>query len=92
MNWSEIILAIVTALLSAGNIAQFAQLRQLRRKGSAEAYQTEIQALRTIIEGNVAEIKRLQTEYGELQQKYFDLAEELQKIKAIHKKKTSKTK
>lgn len=92
MDWLSFILAIATLLLGGGNIVQFVMLKQLKRKGNAEAFQSEIQALRTIIDGNVAEIKRLQTEYGELQQKYFDLADELQNIKKLHKRKTKSTK
>ena len=81
MNWSEIILTIVAALLGGGNIFQWFQLREAKRKSSAEAYQTEINSLRTIIDGNVQEIQRLNTNYAELQEKYFALAEELQTIK-----------
>ena len=81
MNWSEIILTTVAALLGGGNIFQWFQLREAKRKSSAEAYQTEINSLRTIIDGNVQEIQRLNTNYAELQEKYFALAEELQTIK-----------
>ena len=81
MNWSEIILSIVAAILGGGNIFQWFQLREAKRKSSAEAYQTEINSLRTIIDGNVQEIQRLNTNYAELQEKYFALAEELQTIK-----------
>ena len=78
---TNIILAIVTAVLGGGNIFQWFQVRELKRKSSAEAYQTEINSLRTIIDGNVQEIQRLNTNYAELQEKYFALAEELQTIK-----------
>lgn len=81
MDWTEIVLAVVAALLGGGNIFQFFQIREVRRKSSAEAYQTEINSLRTIIAGNVEEIQRLSTNYGELQDKYFALAEELQTLK-----------
>lgn len=79
--WLEIVLAVIAALSGGGNIFQFMQVRELRRKSSAEAYQAEINSLRTIIDGNVQEIQRLNTNYGELQDKYFKLAEELQDIK-----------
>ena len=96
MSVSEIILTIVTALLGGGNIFQWFLLRETKRKSSAEAYQTEINSLRTIIDGNVQEIQRLNTNYGELQDKYFALAEELQTIKrrmrAPAPKKVAKTK
>lgn len=81
MDWTEITLAIVTTLLGGGNIIQWFQVRELRRKSSAEAYQSEINSLRTIIDGNVQEIKRLETSYGELQEKYFTLAKEFQVFK-----------
>ena len=78
---TNIILAIVTAVLGGGNIFQWFQVRELKRKSSAEAYQTEINSLRTIIDGNVQEIQRLNTNYAELQDRYFALAEELQTLK-----------
>lgn len=81
MQWTEIILAVVAALLGGGNIFQWFLLRETKRKSSAEAYQAEINSLRTIIAGNVEEIQRLNTNYGELQDKYFALAEELQQLK-----------
>lgn len=81
MNWTEIILTAVAALLGGGNIFQWFLLRETKRKSSAEAYQSEINSLRTIIDGNVQEIQRLNTNYGELQDKYFALAEELQNVK-----------
>lgn len=85
MDWTTFILAILTALLGGGNIFQWFLLRETKRKSSAEAYQTEINSLRTIIDGNVQEIQRLNTNYAELQDKYFALAEELQNVKrAMH--------
>lgn len=81
MNWTEIILAIIAAILGGGNIFQWFQVRELKRKASAEAYQTEINSLRNIIDGNVAEINRLNASYAELQKNYFELAEELRRMK-----------
>lgn len=81
MDWTTLILSVSTVLLGGGNIFQWFLLRETKRKSSAEAYQTEINSLRTIIDGNVQEIQRLNTNYGELQDKYFALAEELQTIK-----------
>lgn len=96
MSIYEIISTIVMALLGGGNIFQWFLLRETKRKSSAEAYQTEINSLRTIIDGNVQEIQRLNTNYGELQDKYFALAEELQTIKrnmrAPTRTRTTKTK
>lgn len=79
---ANILLALISAILGGGNIFQFVQMRELKRKSSADAYQSEINSLRLIIDGNVQEIKRLQGDYAELQDRYFALAEELQKIKA----------
>lgn len=81
MSTLEVILSILTLLLGGGNLAQLIQVRNLRRKGSAEAYQTEINSLRLIIQSNMEEISRLNHNYAELQEKYFALAEELQNIK-----------
>lgn len=81
MTKIEIILTILTTIFGGGNIFQWVLLRETKRKSNAEAYQTEINSLRTIIDGNVQEIQRLNTNYGELQDKYFALAEELQTIK-----------
>ena len=81
MNWTEIILAVLAAILGGGNIFQWFQVRELKRKASAEAYQTEINSLRNIIDGNVAEINRLNASYAELQKNYFELAEELRRMK-----------
>lgn len=86
MDWTTILLAILTALLGGGNIFQWFLLRETKRKSSAEAYQTEINSLRIIIEGNVQEIERLKKNYGELQDKYFAIAEELQQFKYDGKK------
>lgn len=81
MTITEIILTILTALFGGGNVFQWFLLRETKRKSSAEAYQAEINSLRIIIAGNVEEIQRLNTNYGELQDKYFALAEELQTVK-----------
>lgn len=91
MDLTSIILAIVAALLGGGNIFQWFLLRETKRKSSAEAYQSEINSLRTIIDGNVQEIQRLNTNYAELQEKYFRLAEELQAVKAEVKTPPKKT-
>ena len=78
----HIILPIVLALLAGCNIIQLVNNRQLRSKLAAEAKQEENNALSQIINGQTKEIARLQTNYGELQEKYFALAEELQNVKA----------
>ena len=85
MSTIEVILSITTALFGGGNLIQFFQLKNVRRQGSAEAYQQEITSLKLIIDLNREEIMRLNTNYSELQEKYFVLAEELQQLKSkIH--------
>ena len=83
MNILDIILSIVTALLGGCNIAQLVQIRGLKRKSTAEGEQAETKSLQLIIEGNVAEIARLQKAYGDLQQKYFDLAAEMIELRKL---------
>ena len=92
IDWTTLLLSIATALLGGGNIFQWFLLRETKRKNSAEAYQAEINSLRTIIDGNVQEIQRLNTNYGELQDKYFAIAEELQAIKSSMSKQSTKRK
>ena len=101
MDWTTIILTIVTVVLGGGNIIQLIMLRQLKRKGNAEAEQMEISALKSVIQANGDEIKRLhaqyeklQRDYDELHEKYITMAEEMQELKANTKpkKKTTKTK
>ena len=88
MSTIEVILSLLTLLFGGGNVFQWFQVRELKRKSSAEAYQTEINSLRIIIDGHVQEIQRLTSSYGELQEKYFRLAEEFQEFKTsmIHNK------
>ena len=81
MDWTTLILAIITALLGSGNIWQLVNNRQLKRKLNAEGEQEEIKSLRLIIDGNVAEIKRLQERYEELWDKYIKLQDELDELK-----------
>jgi len=79
---TTVILPIVLALLAGCNILQLVNNRQLRKKLAAEAEQAENETWGQIIAGQTAEISRLQTAYGDLQTKYFTLAEELQALKA----------
>ena len=81
MDWTTLILALITALLGSGNIWQLVNNRQLKRKLNAEGEQAEIQSLKLIIEGNVTEIKRLQERYEELWNKYIKLQDELDELK-----------
>ena len=81
MDWTTLVLALITALLGSGNIWQLVNNRQLKRKLNAEGEQAEIQSLKLIIEGNVTEIKRLQQRYEELWDKYIKLQDELDELK-----------
>ena len=81
MDWTTLILALITALLGSGNIWQLVNNRQLKRKLNAEGEQAEIQSLRLIIDGNVQEIKRLQENYEKLWNKYVSLQGELDELK-----------
>lgn len=87
MDWTTLILALITALLGSGNIWQLVNNRQLKRKLNAEGEQAEIQSLQLIINGNVTEIKRLQTRlddaekrYDSLWGKYMNLQQQIKKL------------
>ncbi|MBO5933026.1 MAG: hypothetical protein J6Q19_04800 [Bacteroidaceae bacterium] len=85
---------------SAGlNVLQLITLRSYKRQKSAEAYQKEIDALRTIIATNQAEIGRLSQriemadkrdfeaskKYNELYEKWDKLRDEFENYKLNHK-------
>ena len=91
IDWVQIFLTITTLLFGGSNIVQLVNNRQLRRKLSAESDQARNESLLQIINGQTAEISRLQNAYGELQTKYFNLAEELQAIRTQMATKKSKT-
>ena len=87
MDLTTLILALITALLGSGNIWQLVNNRQLKRKLNAEGEQAEIQSLQLIIDGNVTEIKRLQTRlddaekrYDSLWGKYMNLQQQIKKL------------
>lgn len=87
MDWTTLILALITALLGSGNIWQLVNNRQLKRKLNAEGEQEEIKSLRLIIDGNVQEIQRLQqrvddysTKYDALWQKYLELQAKIEEL------------
>ena len=97
MDWIATILAILTALFGGCNIIQLVNNRQLRRKLEADADQEHNKSLLQIINGQSEEIARLNKAYGDLQQKYFVMAEEMQSMrmemagmKARENKKTKK--
>ena len=87
MDWTTLILALITALLGSGNIWQLVNNRQLKRKLNAEGEQEEVKSLRLIIDGNVQEIQRLQKRvddyaerYEALWQKYLELQSKIDNI------------
>ena len=87
MDWTTLILALITALLGSGNIWQLVNNRQLKRKLNAEGEQEEVKSLRLIIDGNVQEIQRLQKRvddyadrYETLWQKYLELQSKIDNI------------
>jgi predicted RNase H-like nuclease (RuvC/YqgF family) len=96
------LLGIATTFLfgSSGlNVWQMITLRTYKRQKSAEAYQTEIEALRKIIETNQSEIGRLAQriemadkrdfentrKYNELYDKYDKLRDEFETYKLSYK-------
>lgn len=90
MSTIEVILSVATLVLGGGNVAQFLQVLSMKRKNSADAYLTEIQSLRNIIDGNVSEIKRLQIEreedarrYDDLKDKYIALEERFNELRSM---------
>ena len=87
MDWTTLVLALITALLGSGNIWQLVNNRQLKRKLNAEGEQEEVKSLRLIIDGNVQEIQRLQKRvddyadrYEALWQKYLELQSKIEQI------------
>ena len=82
MSTIEIILSIVTTVLGGTNLLQLINNRHLRDKMMAEADQAQNETWNQIIAGQTKEIARLQKNYGELQEKYYALAEEMQQLKA----------
>ena len=93
------ILGVISTLFGGLNIFQWITLRSYKRLKNAEAYQAEINSLRTIIETNQSEIKRLSerieeydrrdTEntrrYDELYSKYDALRDEFEQYKIDHR-------
>ncbi len=93
------ILGVISTLFGGLNIFQWLTLRSYKRLKNAEAYQAEINSLRTIIETNQSEIKRLSERieeydrrdmentrrYDELYSKYDALRDEFETYKLNHK-------
>ena len=90
MDWATLILSLLTLFFGGCNILQLINNRQLRKKLEAEADQEETKSLRLIIEGNVAEIARLQqrvddyaVRYDNLLTKYSELQKELFNMRVL---------
>lgn len=76
------ILPILATLFAGVNVIQLINNKQLRKKLAEEGKQAENNTWSQIVAGQTQEIARLQTAYGELQTKYFDLADQLQTMRA----------
>lgn len=76
MTTIEIILSFITAILGAGNLAQWSNLRAVRAKARYEAEDAHIEGLKKIIELQADEIKRLQERQKELEDRINQLEEE----------------
>lgn len=97
----EWILGVSAALLSGVNILQFVTIRSYKRKATAEADKSEIDALGAIIDKMQAEIGRLNqrvemadrraieadNRYNELSDKYYALKTEFEQYKISNSKK-----
>lgn len=83
-------LALLASIFAGTNILQFVNNRELKRKLSAEGYQTEIASLQNIIDGNVKEIDRLQkrcdeadSRYDSLRERYDSLEKKYDELRAL---------
>lgn len=86
------ILGILSTLFGGLNIFQWFTLQSYKRMRAAEADKSEIDALRSIIDGMQAEIGRLQTRLDEAEKrayensnKYYTLQQEFENYKLTHK-------
>lgn len=96
LSW---VLGILTTLLGGLNIFQLLTFRSYKRKANSEADQSEIKALRDIIDGMKEEIDRLQKrvddadsravrigdKYNGLIEEYYKLKNEFEQYKISHK-------
>lgn len=94
----NIILGILTTLFGGLNIFQWFTLHSYKRQKAAEADQSEINALKQIIDALQAEVGRLDqrveeyerraisdsNRYLQLQQDYYDLKQEFNEYKITH--------
>lgn len=86
------ILGVLSTLFGGLNIFQWLTLRSYKRVKEAEADKSEIDALRSIIEGMQAEIGRLQNRLDEAEKRayensnrYYSLQQEFEQYKLTHK-------
>jgi len=75
MTTAEIILAILSTLLGAGNVWQLFTLRAMKRKSEAEADQSQVATLNQIIKTYSEELATLQARYDKLYDKYDALTD-----------------
>lgn len=69
MTKLEIILAVLTAMSGLGNLTQWVNLRAIRQKADFEADNAHIDNLKSVIDLQADEIKRLQERVKELEDK-----------------------
>ena len=92
MDWLSFILAVLTLLLGGLNIHQMLTFRAYKRQRNSEADKSEIDNLRTIIDGMQDEITRLrerveqaESRANENADRYYKLREEFENYKLTHK-------
>lgn len=92
MDWLSFTLAIVTLLLGGLNIFQLLTFRAYKRQRNSEADKSEIDNLRSIIDGMQDEIARLrerveqaESRANENADRYYSLREEFENYKLNHK-------
>ena len=86
------ILGVISTLFGGLNIFQWLTLRSYKRIKAAEADKSEIEALRSIIDGMQAEIGRLQNRLDEAEKRayensnrYYTLQQEFEQYKIAHR-------
>ena len=99
VDWSTIILGIITTLSGGLNIFQLLTFKAYKRQRNAEADKAEIESLSEIIKQNQAEIGRLsqrlidsdrratelENKYNTLFDKYDKMRDEFENYKLTHK-------
>lgn len=77
MDWTTLILSVLSTVLGGTSIAQFMHLKSIKRTKEAEADIKENESLLQIIRGNTEEIKRLQERLDTAEAKNDNLQKEL---------------